>query len=184
MAEPFKIIICGEGGQGALSIAEILAYASWLQGKQAVALPYFSTEKRGGVAMAYVQISDAPIVFPKFDKADLWVVLSQRSIDRIFSYLKEGTKTIVNSFLVKDVSAIADWKPYQINATEIAKVQLQKPRTFNMVILGAVVKLVPGMDRESFKQALAKHFKDKYERDPSLKELNEKAFNIGYDIIK
>lgn len=184
MAEPFKIIICGEGGQGALSVAEILAYAAWLQGKKAVATPYFSTEKRGGISMAYVQVSDEPIPFFKFDKADLWVVLSQRSVDRIFDYLKEGTKVIVNSFLVKDLSAIAKWKPYQIDATDIAKNQLQKPRTFNMVILGAMVRFVPGLDKAALSKALEKHFKGKYEKDPQLKELNEKACGIGYDLTK
>jgi len=184
MAEPFKIIVCGEGGQGALSVAEILAFAAWLQGKHAVATPYFSTEKRGGVSMAFVQISDEPIPFFKFDKADLWVVLSQRSVDRIAGFLKEGTKVIVNSFLVKDVSTIADWQPHEINATDIAKIELKKPRTFNMVILGAVAKLVPGLDRAVFAKALEKHFGAKYAKDKELKELNEKAFNIGYDLIK
>jgi len=184
MAEPFKIIICGEGGQGALSVAEILAFAAFLQGKHSVATPHFSTEKRGGVSMAYVQISDEPIPFFKFDKADLWVVLSQRSIDRIFSFLQPGTKVIVNSFLVKDVSDIAQWQPHQIDATELAKVKLHKPRTFNMIILGAAAALVPGLDRKIFAQALAKHFGAKYDKDPALKELNEQAFNLGYDLMK
>ncbi len=184
MAEPFKIIICGEGGQGALSVAEILAFAAFLQGKHSVATPYFSTEKRGGVSMAFVQISDEPIPFFKFDKADLWVVLSQRSIDRIFSFLQEGTKVIVNSFLVKDVSAIAKWQPRQIDATTLAKEQLKKPRTFNMIILGAAAALVPGLDRKIFAEALDKHFGPKYAKDPVLKEMNLKAFDLGYDLIK
>lgn len=184
MAEPFKIIICGEGGQGALSIAEILAFAAFIQGKHSVATPHFSTEKRGGVSMAYVQISDDPIPFFKFDRADLWVVLSQRSIDRIFSFLKEGTKVIVNSFLVKDVSAIAQWQPHQIDATTIAKVQFKKPRTFNMIILGAAAALVPGLDRKVFARALEKHFGPKYAKDAALQELNLKAFDLGYDLIK
>jgi len=180
----FKIIICGEGGQGALSNAEIMARAAWMQGKQAVCMPYFSTEKRGGVSMAYVQISDKPIPFPKFSKADLWVALSQRSVPRIFGYLKDDTKVIVNSFLVTDLSDLEKWGPRAIDATTIAKVELKKPRTFNMIILGAMLKLTPGLSKDAFAQALEKTFRDKYERDPSLKELNEKALNIGYDLIK
>jgi 2-oxoglutarate ferredoxin oxidoreductase subunit gamma len=184
MAEPFKIVVCGEGGQGALSIAKIIAYAAWLDGKQAVYVPYFSTEKRGGVSMAFSQIGDEPIPFPKFNKADLWVVMSQRSIDRIYDYLQDGTKVIVNSYLVKDTSRIAKWNPYEIDAGTIAKVQLKKPRTFNMIIMGAMLKFIPGMSKESFGKALDKQFKSKYEKDPALKALNEKAFNIGYDLIK
>ncbi|MEY4744657.1 MAG: hypothetical protein RL272_602 [Candidatus Parcubacteria bacterium] len=184
MAEPFKIVVCGEGGQGALSIAKIIAYAAWLQGRKSVYVPYFSTEKRGGVSMAFAQISDEPIPFPKFSKADLWVVMSQRSIDRIFDYLQEGTKVIVNSYLVKDLSRIEAWHPQQIDAGTIAKMQLKKPRTFNMIIMGAMLKCIPGLDKDSFAKALDKQFKSKYEKDPSLKALNEKAFNLGYDLIK
>lgn len=184
MAEPFKIVISGEGGQGALSIAKIMAYAAWMQGKKSVYVPYFSTEKRGGISIAYSQIGDEDIPFPKFSKADLWVAMSQRAIGRIYDLLKDDTKVIVNSTLVHDVSKIERWKPYQVAAGNIAKTQLKKPRTFNMIIMGAMLKLVPGMDKESFGKALEKTFKDKYEKDPPLKALNEKAFMLGYDLIK
>jgi 2-oxoglutarate ferredoxin oxidoreductase subunit gamma len=184
MAEPTKIVICGEGGQGVLSIAKTMAYAAWLQGLKSVYVPYFSTEKRGGVSIAYSQIGDEEIPFPKFSQADVWVVMSQRAIDRIYDLLKPGTKVIVNSSLVKDISKIEKWQPYLVDAGNIAKLQLKKPRTFNMVIMGAMLRFVPGMDKASFSKALEKTFKDKYEKDPSLKELNEKAFGIGYDLIK
>jgi 2-oxoglutarate ferredoxin oxidoreductase subunit gamma len=182
MSDPFKIVICGEGGQGVLSIAKIIAYAAWLQGKQAVYVPYFSTEKRGGVSIAYAMVGDEPIAFPKFAKADLWVVMSQRSIDRIREYLEPGTKIIVNSYLVKDLSTIAEWKPFEVDATGIAKNELKKPRTFNMIILGAMLRLIPGMRKEEFGQALEKTFGEKYKKDPSLQALNAKAVDIGYGL--
>lgn len=182
MAEPFKIVIAGEGGQGVLSIAKIIAYAAWLDGKQAVYVPYFSTEKRGGISMAYAQVGNEPIYFPKFSKADLWVAMSQRSTGRIMEYLQDQTKIVVNSTLVKDVSALEKWRPHQVDAGRIAKEQLKKPRTFNMIIMGAMLRQVPGMNKESFAKALDKTFKDKYAKDPALKELNEKAFNLGYDL--
>lgn len=184
MSQPFKIVICGEGGQGVLSIAKTMAYAAWLQGKKSVYVPYFSTEKRGGTSTAFAMIGDEDIPFPKFEKADLWVAMSQRSIDRIFPHLQEGTHVVVNSTLVNDVSRIAAWNPHEVDAGNIAKVQLKKPRTFNMVLMGAMVALTPVLDKDSFGKALEKTFHDKYEKDPSLKALNEKAFNIGFDLIK
>lgn len=183
MSHPFKIVIAGEGGQGVLSIAKIIAYAGWLQGKQAVYVPYFSTEKRGGISLAYAMIGDEPIPFPKFSKADLWVAMSQRSIGRIREYLQPGTNVIVNSFLVKDVSELASWKPQLVDATGIAKFKLKKPRTFNMIILGAMLRLIPGLEKETFGKALEKTFADKYKKDPSLKALNEQAFMLGYDLV-
>jgi 2-oxoglutarate ferredoxin oxidoreductase subunit gamma len=184
MSEPFKIVICGEGGQGVLSIAKTMAYAAWLQGKKAVYVPYFSTEKRGGTSVAFAQIGDEDIPFPKFEKADLWVAMSQRAIERIYDVLKDDSKIIVNSTLVHDLSRIEKWQPFSVDAGNIAKVQLKKPRTFNMVLMGAMVALTPGLDKESFGKALEKTFKDKYVTDPGLKALNEKAFGIGFDLIK
>ncbi len=182
MAETFKIVICGEGGQGVQSIAKIIAYAAFEQGRKAVYVPYFSTEKRGGVTEAFAQIGDVVPAYPKFSKADLWVVLSQRSIDRIYDYLKDGTKVIVNSFLVRDLDKIAAWNPHQVNAGKIAKEELKAPRTFNMVIMGAMVKYIPGIDKEQFLKAIQKTFKSKYEKKPELEALNARAFELGYQL--
>lgn len=187
MSLTFKIVICGEGGQGVLSIAKTMAYAAWSQGLKSVYVPYFSTEKRGGVSVAFAQIgapgSNEEIPYPRFDKADLWVAMSQRAIGRIADNLQDGTKVIVNSTLVHDVSALAAWQTYEIDAGNIAKLKLKKPRTFNMVLMGAMVALTPALSKDAFGKALAKTFNDKYEKDPSLKALNEKAFNIGYDLV-
>ena len=183
MSRPYRIIISGEGGQGVLSIAKIITYSAWEQGKTAVYMPYFSTEKRGGVSIAYAQIGDEPIPFPKFDKADLWVVLSQRAVDRIYDYLDDASVIIANSYLVKDFSRIEKWRPYAIDAATIAKKELKKPRTFNMIIMGAMLNFIPGMSKEGFGKALEKTFKSKYDKDPSLRELNEKAFNLGHDLV-
>lgn len=178
--DTFKIVICGEGGQGVQSIAKIIATVAFEQGKKAVYVPYFSTEKRGGVTEAYAQVGDTVPAYPKFSKADLWVVLSQRAVDRIFAYLKDDTKIIANSFLVTDDSKIRHWQPHLIDAGRIAKEEFKKPRVFNMVIMGAMVKLIPGLDKESFAAALDHVFASKYVKDPSLKELNHKAFERGY----
>jgi 2-oxoglutarate ferredoxin oxidoreductase subunit gamma len=184
MSESYNIIISGEGGQGVLSIAKIIAKTAWQQGKKSVYVPYFSTEKRGGISMAFAQVSDEVIPFPKFRKAHLWVALSQRAVDRMEPYLQEGTTVIVNSHLVKDLSKIEAWQPHVINATDIAKNELKKPRTFNMIIMGAMLNFVPGLSKEGFEASLDKQFADKYVRDPELKELNKRAFDMGYDLIK
>jgi len=182
MNDTFKIVICGEGGQGVQSIAKIMALAAFEQGKKAVYVPYFSTEKRGGVTEAWAQVGDVAPGYPKFAKADLWVALSQRAVPRIFNYLKDDTRIIVNSFLVKDISQIVKWNPRLIDAGRIAKEELKKPRVFNMIMMGAMVKSIPGLDKDKFLAGIEKQFKSKYEKDPGLKDLNNKAFEIGYKL--
>ncbi|OIO52141.1 MAG: hypothetical protein AUJ19_02555 [Parcubacteria group bacterium CG1_02_58_44] len=183
MLGTYNIIVSGEGGQGVLSIAEIIAYAAWLQGRQAVCVPYFSTEKRGGVSTAFAQIGDRPISFPKFRRADLWVALSQRAVDRIGPYLREGTTVIVNSHLVGDLSSIESYGPHAIDATALATERLKKPRTFNMIILGAMLRFVPGITEEGFAAALDKQFAAQYGRDPELRDLNRQALDLGYGLL-
>ena len=178
----YRIVVAGEGGQGVQSIAKIIAQAAFDQGRKAVYVPYFSTEKRGGTTEAYTQVGDAVPAYPKFTKADLWVVLSQRAVQRIHPYLKDDTKVIVNSFLVKDLATLERWHPIQIDAGRIAAEELHKPRVFNMVMMGAMVKLIPHLDKAKFLGALKKQFQSKYDKDPSLEALNAKAFEIGYGL--
>ncbi len=182
MPEPFRIIVSGEGGQGVLSIAKIIATAAWTQGKKSTYMPYFTTEKQGGVSIGFAQVSDAAIPFPKFAQADMAVALSQRALLRLVPYLHEQTVVVTNSFLVKDTSVAGGRKVLAVDATTIAREQLKKPRTFNMVIMGAMLRSIPGMSPDGFGKALEKSFGSKYVRDPALKELNEKAFRLGYDL--
>lgn len=181
MAAPFRIIVCGEGGQGVLSIAKIIATVAWRQGKKATYMPYFTTEKQGGVSIGFAQIGDTPIPFPKFDQADMAVALSQRALERLRPYLKKDTIIIANSYLVRDLNSVAAWKPKAVDAMAVARDRLKKPRTFNMVIMGAMLRYLPGLTQEGFAGALEKTFKDKYVRDPELKALNEQAFKAGFE---
>ena len=180
MKEPFRIIVCGEGGQGAQSIAKIIAEAAYDQGLKAVYVPYFSTEKRGGVTIAYAQVGETAPAYPKFAKADMWVALSQRSVDRIYDYLHDDSIVIVNSFLVRDVSRLEKWKPHQVNAGQVALEEIGNARVFNVVVMGAMVKHIPGLSEEGFKAALKKTFAKHYKKKPELEELNEKAFDAGF----
>lgn len=92
MAATVKITIAGEGGQGVQSMAEILAAAANEQGKKTLYIPNFGVEQRGGVSIAFVQISDSQIGAPKFLKADILIPLSPRSVARTKQYA--GSKTV------------------------------------------------------------------------------------------
>lgn len=89
-----KVLIAGEGGQGVQAIAEILAKAAFSENKKALYIPNFGVEQRGGVSLAFVTVDDKPVVYPKFAKADILAVLSERSWERIKDYLAPETKII------------------------------------------------------------------------------------------
>lgn len=180
--KPFRIIICGEGGQGAQSMAKVIAKSAYEQGLKSTYVPYFSTEKRGGVSIAFAQVGDVAPAYPRFSEADLWIALSQRSIGRIKEFLGPKTKVIVNSFLVRDISELKGHEVYEINAGKIAIEELKNNRVFNVIIMGAMVKHIPNLSEDGFKHAMTKTFEKHYKKDPELKALNEKAFDRGFEL--
>jgi len=100
VAKVMKIAIAGEGGQGVQSIAEILAEAANAEGKNALYIPNFGVEQRGGVSIAFVQISDEHIGAPKFQKADILIPLTPRAIGRTAMYAGKDTLYIYDNSLI------------------------------------------------------------------------------------
>lgn len=88
-----RIIVAGEGGQGIQVVGEILAAAAYHAGLEALYIPNFGVEQRGGASIAFVQVSDTPIGAPKFRHADIMAVLSRRAFERTRRH--QGPDTVV-----------------------------------------------------------------------------------------
>lgn len=103
----WKIAAAGEGGQGVQALAETLALAAYRAGLNALYIPNFGIEQRGGVSLAFVQISPGPIGAPKFLRADLVAALSPRSLHRSEQYLGPETVILYDNSLI-DAPQISD----------------------------------------------------------------------------
>jgi pyruvate ferredoxin oxidoreductase gamma subunit len=57
----FQVRIHGRGGQGAVTAAEMLSVAAFLEGRHAQAFPSFGSERMGAPVMAFCRIDDKPI---------------------------------------------------------------------------------------------------------------------------
>ena len=100
MATLVKIVIAGEGGQGVQAIGDILAEAGNEEGKEALYIPNFGIEQRGGVSLAFVQISDEQIGSPKFKRGDIVIALSERAVARTMQYVTKDTLFVYDSSLI------------------------------------------------------------------------------------
>lgn len=176
-----NIIIAGEGGQGVQKISEILAQAAFGQGFKTTYIPNFTVQQRGGVSLAFVRISEQPIVYPKFERADMAIVLSGRSIEQIKRFLTSDTVLIYNDTLVSQLhlEGVKSKIQSRVDATNIAK-QIN-PRVFNIIMLGKIVKEIKVIDLESIKKELRAIFGGKYKEKPELEEQNNDALEIGYN---
>ncbi len=175
-----RIALAGEGGQGVQSVAEILAEAAYNNNQQALYIPNFGLEQRGGVSIAFIQFSDVRIGAPKFHKADVVVALSERAVSRTAIYSGPETLFVYDSgFKVSPEELPREAKKViGIPAIETANKELH-PRVFNIIIMGAVIGLTQVVSFEAAKAALESKLAYKFEKNPSLRELNFKALEIG-----
>jgi 2-oxoglutarate ferredoxin oxidoreductase subunit gamma len=175
-----RIALAGEGGQGVQSIAEILAEAAYNQNQQAIYIPNFGLEQRGGVSIAFIQFSDTRIGAPKFQKADVVIALSERAVGRTAMYSGPETIFVYDSgFKVNPEDLPREAKKIiGIPAIDTANKEL-RPRVFNIIIMGAVIGLTKVVSFEAAKDALESKLAYKFEKNPSLRELNFKALEIG-----
>lgn len=175
-----KIALAGEGGQGVQSVAEILAEAAYNENKQTIYIPNFGLEQRGGVSIAFIQVSDERIGAPKFNKADVVIALSERAVGRTAHYSDENTLFVYDSgFKVDETDLPREAKKIiGLPAIDTANKELH-PRVFNIIIMGAVIGLTNIVDFEAAKIALENKLGYKFEKNSDLRELNFKALELG-----
>lgn len=185
MANGAKIALAGEGGQGVQSVANILVEAAYEEGKEALYIPNFGVEQRGGVSIAYVQISEGAIGSPKFKFADIVIALSDRAVRRTQKYVNEETLFVYDSAIKgieNDLPKNAK-KVIGIPAIDVAKDEFH-PRVFNVIIMGAVIGMTEVVTEAQAKSAIEKKLGYKFEQNPELRELNFKALERGIELVK
>ena len=185
MPKTIKIALAGEGGQGVQSVAAIMVDAANDEGREALYIPNFGVEQRGGVSVAYCQISDERIGSPKFKHADLIIALSDRAVRRTKQYVNQDTVFIYDTSIEdieKDLPADAK-KVFAIPALETAKKEFH-PRVFNVIIMGAAIAATKIIEMDAAKKAIEKKLGYKFEKDPHLRELNFKALDKGAGLVK
>lgn len=175
-----EIIISGFGGQGVLSMGKILAYAGLMEGKEVTWMPAYGPEQRGGTANVTVIVSDEKISSPILSTYDTAILLNQPSLNKFQPKVKAGGTIIYDSFGILERPTRTDVKVYCIDAMHTAA-EMKMMKTFNMMILGGLLKLHPIVSLSSVMKALKKTLP---ERHWNLLPDNEKAILKGMEIIK
>lgn len=180
-----RIALAGEGGQGVQSVAEILAEAAYNENKQAIYIPNFGLEQRGGVSIAFIQVSDSRIGAPKFNKADVVIAMSHRAVARTATYSDKNTLFVYDDGFDVDPEDLPKEAKQIIAmpAINTANNELH-PRVFNIIIMGAVIGLTNVVSFEAAKEALEHKLGSKFEKNPELRELNFKALEIGKQLAE
>lgn len=171
-----EMIFAGFGGQGVLSMGKLIAYAAMKEGKEISWMPSYGPEMRGGTANCMVNISDELISSPVVNEYDVVVALNQPSLKKFESKVKKGGILIWESSTIKEPPTRTDIKVYPLPAIELASNELKNVKVMNMLILGALVKMLDIVKKESLIVALKETLPERHHK---LIPLNEKAIDLG-----
>ena len=137
-----EIIIAGFGGQGVLSMGQIIAYAAMEEKKEVSWMPSYGPEMRGGTANCIVIVSDSRISSPIVTKFDIAIVLNQPSIEKFENAVKPGGILIYEKSTILHPPTRKDIDVFFISGLEEAQ-KLKSIQVANMVLLGALLELRP-----------------------------------------
>lgn len=175
-----EMIIAGFGGQGVLSMGQILCYSGVMENKEVSWMPSYGPEMRGGTANCIAIISDSKISSPILTKFDTVIALNQPSLDKFESAVKPGgllifeASTILNPPTRKDIVII----PIEA-ANEATK--LKNSKVMNMIVLGAFLQMKPIIKMENIIEGIKKVLPERYHH---LIPLNKQALEKGMELAQ
>jgi len=192
----FDILISGVGGQGTVLASRLIAAAATKQGNFARTSETIGMSQRGGCVVSHVRINSekSSSIIP-FHNANMIIAFELAEAARSLPRLSKDGCCIINTQIIKPVSASLGTSQYDIeeitqyiknNAKEvyfidgysIAK-EIGTVKAVNVVLLGAATAIgkMP-FSRRAMLQSIVENVPQKF------RELNEKAFEMGYKSIK
>ncbi len=175
-----EIIIAGFGGQGVLSMGKILAYSGVMQNQEVSWMPSYGPEMRGGTANVSVVLSDERISSPVINRFDTAIILNQQSLDKFEECVKPGGVLIYDPNGITKHPSRKDIKVYKVAATAKAS-ELGLAKVFNMIVLGAFLKVKPIVKPEFIRKGLEKSLPERHHK---MIPQNEEAVEIGKQLVE
>jgi 2-oxoglutarate ferredoxin oxidoreductase subunit gamma len=173
MSFRYEMRLGGEGGQGLVLAGRILAEAAAIyDGRNATQSQSYGPEARGGASKSEVIIADGEIDYPKAERLDLQLVLTQEACDKYHKDLKPG------GWLVLDEDAVTrvpdgDWRVVRVPFVRLAREKLGKAIVANIVALGVIARLSKAVTEKAVEEAILA-------RVPrGTEDLNRSAYQLG-----
>jgi 2-oxoglutarate ferredoxin oxidoreductase subunit gamma len=175
-----EIIIAGFGGQGVLSMGQILCYSGVMEDKEVTWMPSYGPEMRGGTANCIAIISDTKISSPILTKFDTVIALNQPSLDKFEQAVKPGGLLIFEASTILNPPTRTDIDIVPIEAANEAA-KLKNSKVMNMIVLGAFLQKKPIIKMENIIEGIKKVLPERYHH---LIPLNKQALEKGMELTK
>jgi len=176
----FEVRFHGRGGQGAVTAADLLAMAAFIDGRCAQSFPSFGSERTGAPVVAYCRLAEReirtrePVVEP-----DCVVVIDPTLVHQVdlFSGLAADGYVLINSSRqlgALGLGTLAErFRPQRlltVGATEVARRQLGRPLP-NAALLGGFAALTAEVSLPAVSAAI----RERFGRDGTLAQRNVAA---------
>ena len=162
-----QVRIHGRGGQGAVTAAEMLSVAAFVEGWHAQAFPSFGSERTGAPVVAFCRIDEKPIrAREPIGQPDVLIVQDPTLLHQVdvFGGLAADGCVLINSVKRPEELGLADLVDrigrdplMTVPATDIAREHLGRPLP-NAVLLGAFAGFVGVVSIGSVTVAIRRRF--------------------------
>ncbi len=180
-----EVRIHGRGGQGAVIASEILATASFYDGKFCQSFPAFGVERRGAPVTAFTRIDDKAIrIRTQIYVPDHIIVLDQTLLTEgveVTGGLKDGGWIVVNSR--KDLQGFPGFEKYTVATVDGNAIAMSHgvgtpvAPVVNTTILGAFARVTALVSIDSVVKAVKDIVPTKRDENAlAAKEAYEKVF--------
>ena len=119
-------------------------------------------------------IGDGPIDYPKATVVDACLAMTQESADKYANGIKEGGLLLLDEDFVQRTPE-GNFKVLRLPIMRLAKEDIGREIVANVVALGAMIALTDAVSREAGEKAVLAKVPE------AFKELNQKAFSLGFD---
>ena len=169
MGETKKILFCGVGGQGTILVSKVLAAALVDGGYDVKMSEIHGMSQRGGSVTTQVRYGEK-VYSPIIDEgaADILVAFETMEAMRNIKALKPGGQVVVNDCQIPTATTLSGSQEYpqdilprlaaaapvRVIRAEAVAGELGNPKVQNMVLLGALVRLM-GLEALDWEGAVA-----------------------------
>jgi 2-oxoglutarate ferredoxin oxidoreductase subunit gamma len=175
-----RVLCAGFGGQGVMSLGQMLAYAGMLEGKNVTWMPSYGPEMRGGTAYCSVVVSDGPVGSPIVTaNATSLIVMNLPSFEKFEKSVIPGGLILMNSSLIEKDVQRRDVRVFPLAANELAAA-CGNPKGGNMIMLGAYMAINGSPQLLNVVKAFKKVF---VTRSAKLLDLNIKVLEKGMEAV-
>lgn len=184
----YSVMIVGVGGQGTLLASRLLGNAVISEGYDVKVSEVHGMSQRGGSVITYVRYGDK-VYSPIIEKGEADLILSFELLEaaRYLPYLKKGGRLIVNTQQIDPMPVVTGQATYPdgvldmlrnkadvtaVDALSLA-VEAGSAKAVNVVLMGVAAQSL-GIGKPVWEQVVADTV------PPKFRELNLKAFDLGY----